>query len=125
MATGGWGLQWVLHDWGDEECIQILSKCREAIPEESGKVIIAEAILMDEQEEEMICDDYEGTSYRTKKNSKSYEVGLMLDMVMMAHTGNGLERTEKQWSRVLTAAGFKSYTVTHTSDVVSIIQACP
>ncbi|XP_031129073.1 acetylserotonin O-methyltransferase-like [Ipomoea triloba] len=128
-------LMWVLHDWGDEECIQILSKCREAIPEETGKVIIAEAILTE------IINGYElGTIPRMKnntntKNSKlqekdhnnnnSYEVGLMLDMVMMAHTGNGLERTEKQWSHVLTAAGFKSYTVTPTSDVVSIIQAWP
>nr|GMC85308.1 (RS)-norcoclaurine 6-O-methyltransferase-like [Ipomoea batatas] len=137
-------LMWVLHDWGDEECIQILSKCREAIPEETaGKVIIAEAILTEDHQE--IINGYElGTIPRMKnntntKNSKlqekdhnnnnnnnnSYEVGLMLDMVMMAHTGNGLERTEKQWSHVLTAAGFKSYTVTPTSDVVSIIQAWP
>ncbi|XP_019165203.1 PREDICTED: (RS)-norcoclaurine 6-O-methyltransferase-like [Ipomoea nil] len=133
-------LMWVLHDWGDEECVQILSKCREAIPEETGKVIIAEAILRDHQE---MINGYQGTRMKlknntnTKNNSKlqekdrnnnnnnSYEVGLMLDMVMMAHTGKGLERTEKQWSHVLTAAGFKSYTVTDTSDVVSIIQARP
>lgn len=131
-------MQWVLHDWGDEECIQILSKCREAIPEETGKVIIAEAILTEDHQE--IINGYElGTIPRMKNNantknsklqekdhnSNSYEVGLMLDMVMMAHTGNGFERTEKQWSHVLTAAGFKSYTVTPTSDVVSIIQAWP
>ncbi|KAF3963319.1 hypothetical protein CMV_012273 [Castanea mollissima] len=28
---------WVLHDWADKECIQILKKCKEAIPEDKGK----------------------------------------------------------------------------------------
>ncbi|CAB4290936.1 unnamed protein product [Prunus armeniaca] len=27
----------VLHDWGDDECIRILQKCREAIPEDKGR----------------------------------------------------------------------------------------
>ena len=38
-------LQWVLHDWGDDDCIRILKKCREAIPIDKGKVIIVEAII--------------------------------------------------------------------------------
>ncbi|WJX37702.1 hypothetical protein P8452_25442 [Trifolium repens] len=41
-------IKWVLHDWGDDECIQILKKCREAIPKEKGKVIIVEAVIEEE-----------------------------------------------------------------------------
>ena len=42
-------MQWVLHDWSDEECIQILKKCREAISnsKENGRVIIVEAVIDD------------------------------------------------------------------------------
>ncbi|GLJ20584.1 hypothetical protein SUGI_0374860 [Cryptomeria japonica] len=29
-------IKWVLHDWGDEDCVKILKQCRKAIPE-SGK----------------------------------------------------------------------------------------
>ncbi|KAM3381536.1 hypothetical protein P3S68_007109 [Capsicum galapagoense] len=40
-------LKWVLHDWGDEDCIKILKKCKEAIPskENGGKVIIIETVM--------------------------------------------------------------------------------
>ncbi|KAL8540048.1 hypothetical protein ACS0TY_001587 [Phlomoides rotata] len=40
-------LMWVLHDWSDDECVAILRKCREAIPKETGKVIIAELCCSD------------------------------------------------------------------------------
>ncbi|KAL8540263.1 hypothetical protein ACS0TY_001741 [Phlomoides rotata] len=37
----------VLHDWSDEECIEILKKCREAIPLNCGKVMIVEAVIQE------------------------------------------------------------------------------
>ncbi|KAL2332586.1 hypothetical protein Fmac_013799 [Flemingia macrophylla] len=94
---------WVLHDWSDEECIQILKKCREAIPKENGRVIIVEAVIEE--------DKYDGL-----KN-----VGLMLDMVMMAHTNFGKERTLKEWEYVIKTAGFSSYTVKPIHAVQSVI----
>ncbi|XP_004290757.1 PREDICTED: 3'-hydroxy-N-methyl-(S)-coclaurine 4'-O-methyltransferase-like [Fragaria vesca subsp. vesca] len=97
----------VLHDWGDEECICILRNCREAIPKDKGKVIILEAIIEeDELEEDELTD-----------------VRLMLDMVMMAHTNTGKERTLKEWGYVLQQAGFSRHTVTPISAVQSVIQA--
>nr|QAX90934.1 caffeic acid O-methyltransferase [Catalpa bungei]QAX90956.1 caffeic acid O-methyltransferase [Catalpa bungei] len=71
-------LMWVLHDWSDNECIQILTKCREAIPKDTGKVIIAEAIIEEGEEDKFI------------------DVRLALDMVMLAHTEKGKERTIKE-----------------------------
>ncbi|KAH0978080.1 hypothetical protein GBA52_027799 [Prunus armeniaca] len=79
-------MKWVLHDWGDDECIRILKKCREAILENKGKVIIVEAVI-DEKDE--------------KEDIKLTNVRLMLDMVMMAHTNTGKERTLKEWGYVL------------------------
>ncbi|KAH7852052.1 hypothetical protein Vadar_019994 [Vaccinium darrowii] len=69
-------LKWVLHDWDDEECIEILRKCREAIPKDKGKVIIIEAVVEED------------------KNDKLEYVRLTLDMVMMAHTNRGLQMIE-------------------------------
>ncbi|XP_028759649.1 acetylserotonin O-methyltransferase-like isoform X2 [Neltuma alba] len=101
-------LMWVLHDWGDEECIEILKKCREAVGEK-GKVMIAEAVIEEAGEKE-----------------KLKEVGLMLDMVMMAHTSVGKERTVSEWEYVIREAGFSAFSVRHIpSSVKSLIMAFP
>lgn len=103
-------LQWVLHDWGDDDCIRILKKCREAIPIDKGKVIIVEAVI-DEKDE--------------KANSKLTNARLMLDMVMIAHTGTGKERTMEEWEYVLGEAGFSRHTITPIHAIQSVIQAFP
>ncbi|XP_019423837.1 PREDICTED: 3'-hydroxy-N-methyl-(S)-coclaurine 4'-O-methyltransferase 2-like [Lupinus angustifolius] len=99
----------VLHDWGDEECIQILKKCREAIPKENGRVIIAEVVIE------------EGGNKERLKDTR-----LMLDMVMMAHTNLGKERTLKEWDHVIKMAGFSTYTVKSIKNIVNyVIMAFP
>ncbi|KAK3001803.1 hypothetical protein RJ639_022018 [Escallonia herrerae] len=96
-------LMWVLHDWGDDECIHILKKCRESIPQDTGKVIIVEAVI-GEREGEKLKDIY---------------------MVMMAHTNKGKERTLDEWAHVLHEAGFRRHTVKHIRAVQSVIEAYP
>ncbi|GFP82745.1 (rs)-norcoclaurine 6-o-methyltransferase [Phtheirospermum japonicum] len=103
-------LMWVLHDWNDDECIRILRKCREAIPKDTGKVIIAEAVINQQGEEE---------------DNKYTDVRLALDMVMLAHTETGKERTIQEWEYVVTEAGFTSCTVKHIQAIVSVIEAYP
>ncbi|KAK3015154.1 hypothetical protein RJ639_005300 [Escallonia herrerae] len=100
-------LMWVLHDWGDDECIHILKKCREAIPQDTGKVIIVEAVIGE------------------REGDKLKDVALLLDMVMMAHTNKGKERTLDEWARVLCEAGFSRHTVKHIRAVQSVIEAYP
>ncbi|KEH29115.1 acetylserotonin O-methyltransferase [Medicago truncatula] len=95
----------ILHDWGDEECIQILKKCKEAIPNDNGRVIIVEAVIE------------EGGNHKYK------DVGLVLDMVMMAHTNYGKERTLKEWEYVIKMAGFKGCTVKSINAVQCVILA--
>ncbi|KDP27133.1 hypothetical protein JCGZ_20945 [Jatropha curcas] len=100
-------LMWVLHDWNDDECINILKKCKEAIPNEIGKVIIVEAVV-DEA-----------------KDDKLEFVRLALDMVMMAHTDTGKERTSEEWEYVLKQAGFSRHTIKSIAAVQSVIEAFP
>lgn len=98
----------MLHDWGDEDCIRILKNCKKAIPEDKGKVILVEAVVEEEDRSRGVND-----------------VRLMLDMVMMAHTNEGKERTEAEWKSLLTAAGFSRYTITPIPAVQSVIEAYP
>ncbi|KAK7317169.1 hypothetical protein RJT34_01165 [Clitoria ternatea] len=105
-------LMWVLHDWGDEECIEILKKCREAIPKENGKVIIVEAVIEEGE-----------TGKHEREPDGLRDVGLMLDMVMMAHTNYGKERTLREWEYVIKMAGFSAYTVKSIHAVQSVIIA--
>ncbi|KAF7144018.1 hypothetical protein RHSIM_Rhsim05G0050700 [Rhododendron simsii] len=100
-------MQWVLHDWDDDECIQILRKCREAIPKGKGKVIIVEAVVKEDN------------------NDKLEYARLMLDMVMMAHTNKGKERTSKEWAYVLSESGFSRHTIKNIKTVQSVIEAYP
>ncbi|GKA72366.1 caffeate O-methyltransferase family protein [Tanacetum coccineum] len=96
----------VLHDWTEEDCIRILRNCRNAIPQD-GKVIIVDAIV------------------GRKEDHEFKEVGLLLDMVMIAHTSDGKERTIDEWSYVLHEAGFTRYTIKHIQAYQSVIEVFP
>ncbi|XP_055959646.1 acetylserotonin O-methyltransferase-like [Mercurialis annua] len=100
-------IKWVLHDWNDKECIQILKNCKDAIPKEKGKVIILDAVVDQSKD-----DKYEG-------------VKLMLDMIIMAHTNTGKERTLNEWDSILMEAGFSHYVINSIPAVQSVIVAFP
>ncbi|KAH0910725.1 hypothetical protein HID58_034046 [Brassica napus] len=106
-------IKWVLHDWGDEECIKILKNCKEVLPPKIGKVLIVESIV-GEKKNTMIMKD---------KDDKLEYVRLALDMVMMVHTSTGKERTLKEWDFVIKEAGFARYEVRDIDDVQSVIIA--
>ncbi|KAG2243794.1 hypothetical protein Bca52824_094359 [Brassica carinata] len=106
-------IKWVLHDWGDKDCIRILKNCKEAVPPNIGKVLIVESVIR-EKKKTMIVEDRE---------EKVEHVRLMLDMVMMAHTSTGKERTLKEWDFVLNEAGFARYEVRDIDDVQCVIIA--
>nr|XP_027060969.1 trans-resveratrol di-O-methyltransferase-like [Coffea arabica] len=40
-------LKWILHDWSDEDCVNILKNCKKAIPgrDKGGKVIIIDMVM--------------------------------------------------------------------------------
>lgn len=99
--------QWILHDWNDEDCVKILKNCRKAIPEKTGKLIIAEVVLQ---------PDGEGLFDNT---------GLAFDLLMIAHSSGGKERTEPEWKKLLVDGGFPRYKIIKIPSLLSIIEAYP
>lgn len=57
--------------------------------------------------------------------NKFKEVGLTMDMAMMAHTNTGKERTLKEWAYVLDEAGFSCHAVKSIHAIQSVIEAYP
>ncbi|PIN10739.1 Hydroxyindole-O-methyltransferase [Handroanthus impetiginosus] len=100
-------LMWILHDWSDDLCIDILKKCKEAIPADIGKVIIVDAIM----------DEEGGNEYMGAR--------LAMDMTIMSATEKGKERTDKEWAQLLNIAGFSRHTIKHLEAIESVIEAYP
>ncbi|KAM7503413.1 hypothetical protein LguiB_002317 [Lonicera macranthoides] len=103
-------LEWILHDWNDEECVKILKLSKEAIPskEEGGKVIIIDMVV--------------NYSNNQKKDDNSIETQLFFDMLMMVSL-NGKERNEKEWAKLFKAAGFNGgFMITPILGLRSIIE---
>lgn len=100
-------VKWVMHDWRDEDCVKILKNCRKAISEKTGKVIIVDAVL--KSEGEGLFDD----------------MGFIFDLVMIAHSSGGKERSEDEWNKLLKEAGFSRYNIIDIPAWLSIIEAYP
>ncbi|PKI52966.1 hypothetical protein CRG98_026672 [Punica granatum] len=100
-------MKWILHDWGDEDCVKILKNCKKAMPEKLGKLIIIEAVLQPEGHE--LFDD----------------VANIMDLVMFAHVSGGKERTEMEWKNLLAEGGFPRYNIIKIPAPYYIIEAFP
>lgn len=102
-------LKWILHDWDDEECIKILKNCKEAIPskENGGKVIIID----------MVMDNLKG-------DDKSYETQFLIDVLVMVVLP-GKERSEEEWAKLFSDAGFSDYKIIPILGLRSIIEVYP
>lgn len=98
-------LKWVMHDWGDEDCIKILKNCKKAIAPKDvgGKVIIADMVV--------------GAGSRDQKHK---ETQVMFDLFIMFV--NGIERDEQEWKKIIFKAGFSDYKITPVLGVRSIIE---
>jgi hypothetical protein len=92
----------VLHDWTDEQCLQILQHCRNAVPAH-GKLLVVECVVPGGNE---------------PSSSKDF------DMTMMVFPG-GIERTEAEFRTLLKDGGFALASVTPTATMVSVIEARP
>lgn len=60
------------------------------------------------------------------EDKKLANLKFMLDMVMIAHTNKGKERSLKEWEYILGGAGFSGHTITPVPAIqYSVIQAFP
>ncbi|KAL6875700.1 hypothetical protein ACP4OV_013213 [Aristida adscensionis] len=101
-------LKWVMHDWGDSECVTILKNCKKAIPprDAGGKVIIIDAVI--------------GAG---PSNLKLIETHVLYDLFISVV--NGIERDEQEWRKIIFEAGFTDYKVVPVLGVRSIIEVYP
>jgi len=92
----------IIHDWTDEQSIQILSHCRKAMPD-GGRLLLVECVVPVGNETSIAKD---------------------FDMTMMTFPG-GMERTAAEFDALLAGAGFALTSVTPTATMVSVVEGRP
>ncbi|CAL4924959.1 unnamed protein product [Urochloa decumbens] len=87
-------LKYVMHDWGNDECIKILKNCKQAIPssDAGGKVMIIDIVV--------------GS---TPSDIKLLETQILCDLDIMKV--GGVERDEQDWKKIFLEAGFRDYNI--------------
>ena len=98
-------LSGVLHDWGDEHCLKILSNCRRRISDK-GTILVVDIVLSDEKN---VPDTYRN----------------FLDLATLTQTEGGMERTESEFRKLLAAAGFSLSRVIPTKAPQWVTEALP
>jgi hypothetical protein len=78
-------LGWILHDWDDERCLQILKRCFAALPS-GGTIMLLEKFLNDERS---------GPIWPA-----------LMSLNMLVATAGGRERTAGEYGNLLVRAGF-------------------
>ncbi|CAM0948871.1 unnamed protein product [Alopecurus aequalis] len=95
----------VLHNWSDENCVKILTRCKEAISvHKNGKVIIIDAVV----------------GYPSQ-DLDLLQTQLLLDMEMMS-LFMAKERYEHEWHKIFTEAGFINYKIQSILGLRSVIE---
>ncbi|VAH79779.1 unnamed protein product [Triticum turgidum subsp. durum] len=97
---------WILHGWGDEECVKILRRCREALPA-GGRVIVMDLVV--------------GSS---PADARATETQLLWDVMMMGVVGSP-ERDEGEWRKIFDDAGFSGYKILAILGIRSVIEVYP
>ena len=92
----------IIHDWTDEQSVQILRNVRAAIGDD-GRLLLVESVI-------------------EPGNDPSF--GKMLDLNMLVVPG-GKERTEQQYRELFSASDFRLERIVPTESGVSVIEAHP
>jgi hypothetical protein len=92
----------IIHDWTDEQSVQILGLCRRVIPKD-GRLLLVECVVPAGNEPSLSKD---------------------FDMTMMTFPG-GVERTESEFRSLFKQAGFDLTSVTPTTTMVSVVEGRP
>ncbi len=93
-------LKFILHDWDDERCIEILERCRQAMAPD-GRIVIVEMLVGE------VSDP---------------GLGALMDMNILAIVP-GQERSVEEYDALLNAAGLRRTAVRATNSPQSVIEA--
>jgi hypothetical protein len=99
-GAGGYLMKYILHDWTDDQCVQILGHCRDAMAPD-GRVLAAEHVI-------------------PKGNGANW--GKLLDINMLVLTG-GRERTREEFHELFAQAGLRLARVVPTASPLSVLEA--
>jgi ubiquinone/menaquinone biosynthesis C-methylase UbiE len=104
VSAGGdvYLLRHVIHDWDDDQALEILRNCRRAM-RKTSQLLLLESVVEPGEEPSL---------------AKSY------DLIMLAVTG-GMERTEQEYHDLLSASGFDLERVVATTAGIHVIEAAP
>jgi hypothetical protein len=100
MGADGYVMKYILHDWNDDVCVEILSHCRGAMVPR-GRVLVVDSVI-------------------APGNDPSW--GKLLDLNMLVLTG-GRERTAKEFAELFARAGLALKKVHPTACDLSIVEA--
>lgn len=96
-------MKWIIHDWSDDECVQILKNCYNAMPK-GAKLLIIDAVIPD-------------NSYNQPHMAK------LLDIVMMACL-TGRERSLQEFKMIIEKAGLHFNRLIHIGTEAKSIVEC-
>jgi len=96
-------LKFILHDWEDDKCAQILRACRAAVSPGS-RLLLVESVL--------------------PPDGGPLTDAVFGDVTMIVHTG-GRERTRAEYASLLDRAGFRMTQIVPTRVAQSVIEAVP
>jgi hypothetical protein len=100
-GADGYFMKHILHDWGDVECVQILTACRRAMGPDA-RLLICERIV-------------------PTGNAPSPAKVIDLHMFMTNH--GGMERTEAEYRLLLERSGLRLACIVNTSTPWSLLEA--
>ena len=95
-------MKWILHDWDDATCLQLLASCRRAMTPRSRLLVV-----------ELVIDP-----------DRSDELAYALDLQMLVALA-GKERTAAEFRALYNTAGFRLTRVIPTASMFSLIEGIP
>ncbi len=100
FAADAYMLRWVMHDWPDDRCIEILGHIKDAAPS-GARLMVVESVIPE---------------------TSGFDMGKWMDVNMMVMS-NGRERTKTEFTDLLGQAGFEIEEIVPTASPLSIIVA--
>jgi hypothetical protein len=94
-------LSHILHDWDEARCLAVLGHIRRVLPP-GGRVLVVEMVI---------------------PPGNDFHLGKLTDMVMLAFTPGGRERTADEYAALFGKAGLKLTRVVPTPSPVSVVEA--
>lgn len=92
-------LKRVLHDWNDDQCVQILKNCAKSM-KRTSKLLVIDGVVPDDSRPSIIKE---------------------IDVMMMVLFG-GQERSESEWRKIVKQSGLEIISVKKTQSMLSIIE---